>query len=66
MNKLVFRISHRAHGGTEIFQDQAGTSMDAKHGSGMALSHIPGTRKDVETICKDKSGLHVDGLERVH
>jgi len=40
--------------------------MDAKKWSGVVLSDIPGAREDVEAICKDKSGVCVDGGERIY
>jgi len=35
--------------------------MDAKKRAGMMLSDIPGTEKDVEALCKNKSAVCVDG-----
>jgi len=40
--------------------------MHAKTWSGVVLSDIPGTEKDVETICYDKPGVYLDGGERIH
>ncbi len=39
--------------------------MDAKEWSGMVLPDIPGAKEDVEKICNYKSGVFVDGGERI-
>jgi len=33
--------------------------------SGLKWSDIPGAKKDVEAVCKDKSGFCMDGTEGV-
>jgi len=39
--------------------------MNAKKRTGMVLSDIPGAKKDVEAVCKDKSGFCMDGTDGV-
>jgi hypothetical protein len=35
--------------------------LDAKKWSGVVLPDLPGAKKDLETVCEDKSGVYVDG-----
>jgi len=35
--------------------------MDAKKRAGVVLSNIPRTEEDVEAVCKDESGVCMDG-----
>ncbi len=40
--------------------------MDAKKWPGVVLPDIPGAKKDVQAIRKDKSGVCGDGGERIY
>jgi len=40
--------------------------MDTEKWSGVVFSDIPGAKEDVEAVCNNKSGVCVDGDERIY